>query len=117
MKYRKLIFYKSHFEDFMDQQRPRIRHKIVETLKIIESIQRVPDVYLKKIEGSKGLYEIRIQFASDIFRVFCFFDSGRLVVLLSGFQKKTQKTPKREISKAEKLMKEYYNEKAMEEKS
>ncbi len=89
----------------------------MEILKFIETIQMIPEVYMKKIEGTDGLYELRIQAASDIFRVFCFFDSGRLVVLLSGFQKKTQKTPSREINKAEILMREYYNEKNKEDKS
>ncbi len=117
MKYHKLIFYRNYFEDFLDQQRPKVRQKIIEILKFIETIQMIPEVYMKKIEGSDGLYELRIQAASDIFRVFCFFDSGRLVVLLSGFQKKTQKTPRREINKAEKLMKEYYKEKSKEDKS
>ncbi len=117
MKYHKLIFYKSYFESFLNQQRPKVRQKIMEILKFIETIQMIPEVYLKRIEGTEGLYEVRIQAASDIFRIFCFFDSGKLVVLLSGFQKKTQKTPRREINKAEKLMKEYYNEKNKEGKS
>ncbi len=114
MKYHKLIFYKNYFEEFLEQQRPKVRRKILEILQFIEKIQMIPEVYLKKIEGTDGLYEVRIQAASDIFRVFCFFDSGRLVVLLSGFQKKTDKTPRREIDKAERLMKEYYKEKNKE---
>lgn len=59
----------------------------------------------------KGLYEARIKLGSDIWRVFCFFDKGKLVILLNGFTKKTQKTPKKEIDKAVRLMKEYYEEK------
>ena len=74
----------------------------------------VPAKYLKHIEGTKGLYEIRAKFASDIVRVFCFFDGEKLVILLSGFQKKTQKTPKKEIERAMKLMQEYFNEKERE---
>jgi phage-related protein len=74
-------------------------------------IDRLPVTILKSIEGKKGLYEIRIEFGGDIFRVFCCFDKGSLVILLNGFQKKTQKTPQSEIDKAEKLMNEYYNEK------
>jgi phage-related protein len=63
---------------------------------------------LKLISGTNGLYEARIQLGSDIWRVFCFFDKGRLVILLNGFQKKTEKTPKNEIDKAINLMNEYY---------
>ena len=66
------------------------------------------------MEGTNGLYEARIQLASNIWRVFCFFDHGRLVILLNGFQKKTQKTPKIEIDKALRLMKQYYQEKSNE---
>jgi phage-related protein len=59
----------------------------------------------------KGLFEARIKLGSNIWRVFCFFDKGKLVILLNGFTKKTQKTPKKEIDKAVRLMKEYYEEK------
>lgn len=81
------------------------------TLEIIEDLQRVPELYLKHLENTDGLYEIRVQVASDIFRIFCFFDKGQLVVLVNGFQKKTQKTPKQEIELALKLKAEYENKK------
>ena len=81
------------------------------TLEIIEDLQRVPELYLKHLENTDGLYEIRIQVASDIFRIFCFFDKGQLVVLVNGFQKKTQKTPKQEIELALKLKAEYESKK------
>ena len=68
----------------------------------------------KYIEGTDGLFEIRVQLGNNIFRIFCFFDGSKLVVLLSGFQKKTQKTPKGEIEKAVRLMSEYYIEKEKE---
>lgn len=74
-------------------------------------MQRVPETYLKHLEGTDGLFEIRVQAGSDIFRIFCFFDEGKLVILMNGFQKKTQKTPKQEIEKALKIMEEYYEEK------
>ena len=83
---------------------------------IIEQIERVPVTYLKYIEGTNGLFEIRVQLGSDIFRIFCFFDGNKMVVLLCGFQKKTQKTPPGEIKKAEKIMSEYYDEKRKETK-
>ena len=71
----------------------------------------MPVTILKSIEGKKGLFEIRVEFGGDIFRVFCCFDEGSLVILFNGFQKKTQKTPSGEIEKAERLMKEYFESK------
>jgi len=71
-------------------------------------LERIPTTYLKLISGTNGLYEARIQLGTDVWRVFCFFDKGKLVILLNGFQKKKQKTPKNEIEKAIILMKEYY---------
>ncbi len=88
-----------------------MKDKIIWTLEVIEDIQRVPETYLKHIENTGGLYEIRVQVGSDIFRIFCFFDKGKLVVLANGFQKKSQKTPSQEIEKAIKIKEEYENEK------
>lgn len=88
-----------------------MKDKIVWTLEVIEDLQRVPETYLKHIENTEGLYEIRVQVGSDIFRIFCFFDKGKLVVLANGFQKKSQKTPSQEISKAIKIKEEYEDEK------
>ncbi len=78
---------------------------------MVEDLERVPETYLKHIENTEGLYEIRVQLGSDIFRIFCFFDKGQLVVLANGLQKKTQKTPKKEIEMAIKIKTEYENEK------
>lgn len=71
----------------------------------------VPKKYFDHMKGSDGLWEIRTQVGNNIYRVFCCFDKGNLVILLSGFQKKTQKTPKNEIKKAERIKKEYFDEK------
>ena len=108
---REIIFYKNYFKEFYVAQNEKVRRKIAQTLVWLQTLDRLPVTILKSIEGKKGLYEIRIEFGGDIFRVFCCFDKGSLVILLNGFQKKTQKTPLSEIDKAEKLMKEYYNEK------
>lgn len=78
---------------------------------MIENLPRVPELYLKHIESTEGLYEIRVQVGSDIYRIFCFFDEGKLVVIANGFQKKSQKTPKQEIAMALKIKGEYENEK------
>ena len=110
-KYRTIIFYKDYFQDFFVKQRDKVRDKIIWTLELIEDIQRIPETYLKHMENTDGLYEIRVQQGSDIFRIFCFFDQGQLVILMNGFQKKTQKTPKKEIIKALKIKEEYENSK------
>lgn len=110
-KYRTIITYKHYFEDFLSKQHQKVREKIIWTFLLIEELQQVPETYLKHLEGTDGLYEIRIQLASEIFRIFCFFDEGKLVVLANGFQKKTNKTPKQEIAKALKIKEEYYENK------
>ena len=111
MKYREVIIYKDYFEKFFKEQPQKVKDKIIKVLDIIEQIERIPITYLKYIEGTNGLFEIRVQLGNNIFRIFCFFDGNKLVVLLSGFQKKTPQTPRKEIKKAENLMKEYYHEK------
>ena len=110
-KYRSIIFYKDYFNEFFVKQRDKVKEKIIWTLELIEELPRVPETYLKHLEGTDALYEIRVQQGSDIFRIFCFFDKGQLVVLMNGFQKKDQKTPKKEIEKALKIKDEYEAEK------
>ena len=110
-KIREVIAYKNYFVDFLTKQPIKVQNKIFKIIEAIETLERIPTTYLKHIEETNGLYEARIQLGSDIWRVFCFFDKGKLVILLNGFQKKTQKTPKNEIEKAIILMKEYYESK------
>jgi phage-related protein len=110
-KIRTVVAYKDYFKDFLLAQPQKIQDKIYKIIEIIEFQQRIPEKYLKHIEGQKGLYEARITLGSNIWRVFCFFDKGKLVILLNGFQKKSKRTPKPEIEKASLLMREYYNEK------
>ena len=110
-KHRTVVFFKNYFESFFVRQRQKVKDKIIWTFDLIEELQYVPETYLKHLEGTDGLFEIRVQQGSDIFRIFCFFDRGRLIVITNGFQKKTQKTPKQEIEKALKIKEEYYAEK------
>lgn len=109
MKYREVITYKDYFEKFFKKQSRKVQDKIIKVLDILETVERVPITYLKYIEGTNGLFEVRVQLGSDIFRIFCCFDGNRLVVLFSGFQKKTQKTPSKEIDRAVRIMNEYFN--------
>lgn len=110
-KYRQVYLYKDYFSDFFAKQKQKVKDKIIWTFKLIETIKQVPIDYLKHIEGTEGLYEIRIKSGNDIFRIFCFFDKDKLVVLANGFQKKTQKTPQNEIERALKIKQEYENSK------
>ena len=107
---REIKLYENHFSDFYREQTQDVKEKIDEVLYFIRVIQRLSNRFLKHIEGVKGLYEIRVEVGSNIYRIFSFFDKGNLVVLGNAFQKKTQKTPKRELEKAIKIMEEYKNE-------
>ena len=108
---RELFFFKSYFKDFYNFQTTKIKKKILWTLQIVEEMEVIPENYFKHLEGTDGIYEIRVQSGNDIFRIFCFFDAKNLVVIGHGFQKKTQKTPTNEIEKAKKIKKEYYESK------
>ena len=110
-KVREVIAYKNYFEDFLKEQPQKVQNKIYKIIEAIEALERVPSNYLKSMEGTKGLYEARIQLGTNIWRVFCFFDEGKLVILLNGFTKKTQKTPNEAIAKAKSLMNEYFEQK------
>jgi phage-related protein len=112
MKIREVVAYGNYFQDFLESLPIKVQNKIFKIIEAVEIHQRVPQQYLKSISGSRGLFEVRIQLGSDIWRVFCFFENERLVILLNGFVKKTQKTPKEEIKLAMDLMKRYYDDKS-----
>ena len=105
---REIRFYKNHFTDFYISLDSSVQEKIEFVFKIIRTVDRIPEKFFKHIEGSDGLFEIRIKAGNGIYRVFCCFDKGRIVILFNGFQKKSQKTPKKEIEKATRLKQEYF---------
>jgi len=107
---RQVIAYKNYFLDFYEEQSENVQAKIEWTLNLIQVTQQVPEKYFKHLEGTRGLYEIRVEVGSNTYRIFSFFDKGNLVVLGNAFQKKTQKTPKQELEKALKIMEEYQDE-------
>jgi hypothetical protein len=109
-KVRSVIVYGEHFWKFYNKQTSKVKLRIDWTIGLIEFLPIVPEKYFKHLTGT-DLYEIRVSSGNNIFRILCFFDEGKLVVLLNGFQKKTQKTPGNEIERAEKLKKEYYENK------
>jgi len=106
---RQIIFFEHHFVDFYLEQTENVQEKIEYVFKIIRTVQSVPKKFLDHITGTDGLFEIRIEFESNIYRIFCCFDKGNLVILFNGFQKKTQKTPKKEIDMALRLKDKYFN--------
>ena len=113
---REIKFYKKYFIDFYISLDSSVQEKIEYVFKVIKTVDLIPQKFLKHIESTDGLYEIRIKVGSDIYRVFCCFDAGRIVVLFNGYQKKSQKTPKKEIKKALRIKEEYYKNKKGEGK-
>lgn len=107
---RQVIAYKRYFLDFYEGQPDNVQRKIEWTLNLLRKIERIPKKYFDHLTGTEGLYEVRVEVGSNIYRIFAFFDKGNLIVLGNAFQKKTQKTPKNEIEKAMKIKAEYKNE-------
>lgn len=109
--FREIFYYKDYYLDFFKTLKPDVQKKLNWTLQLIATIDRVPKKYFDHITNSTGIFEIRVEAGTNIYRVFSFFDKGNLIILINGFQKKTQKTPKSEIELAEKLKKQYFDEK------
>ena len=109
--YRKIFYFKNYYLDFFEKLKPEVRKKFNWTLQLIATIEKVPEKYFKHLTGTSGIFEVRVEVGSDIYRAFCFFDKGQMIILVNGFQKKSQKTPKSEIELAEKLKKQYFDEK------
>jgi len=109
---RNVFYYRHYYLDFFATLKPEVQRKFNWTLQLLATLDRVPEKYFKHLTDSSGLYEIRVEVGSDIYRVFSFFDKGQLIILVNGFQKKTLKTPKSELELAEKLKQQYFHEKA-----
>ena len=107
---REVIYYGEYFWDFYKKLSIKVKKKINWTIGLLQYLDIVPEKYLKHIEET-DLYEIRVNFGNNIFRIFCFFDKKRLVIILNGFQKKTQKTSRTEIDRALRLKHDYYENK------
>ena len=110
-RHRQIIYFKHYFLDFFDQQTEKVKEKIDHVLFVVTVADRIPQKFFGHLEGTNGLYEIRVEFQGNIYRIFCCFDEGQVVVLFNGFHKKTQKTPAGELDKAEKIMNDYFDEK------
>jgi phage-related protein len=95
---RNIFFYKNYYLDFFEKLRPEVKKKTNWTLQLITTLDRVPEKYFKHITGSTGIYEVRVEVGSNIFRIFSFFDKGQLVILVNGFQKKTRKLQRKKLN-------------------
>ena len=109
---KKVVFYenksgKSPVEDFLDSLSSKQAQKAAWIFSLIEELPKVPTKYLKKLVNTDDIWEVRINFANDIFRFLGFFDGNELIILNHAFQKKSQKTPRRDIKIAEDRKKEY----------
>ena len=109
---RKIIFYttadgKRPVQDFLDALPGKTAQKVVWVLRLLEDLEMVPATYFKKLAGAEEIWECRIQYESNIYRILCFFDSHSVVILTHGFEKKSMKTPRREIERAETYRRDY----------
>ena len=109
---REIIFFGNHFFDFYSEQDKKTKEKIDFVLDLIRNVERVPIKFLKYLDGTDGLYEIKVITQTKSLRIFCFFDEGKLIVLINGFIKKSNKTPKKQIELGSKLKREYFIEKS-----
>ena len=113
-KVRNIRLFKNYFKDFYVAQTKTVRNKINSVLKLVETQRMIPKKFFRIIESSDGIYEIKVEINSNIYRIFCCMDSGAVVVLFHGFQKKTQKTPLKEIKRAEAIKKDYFKSKEVQ---
>ncbi len=109
MKERELIYYKNYFIDFFMSLEIDTRKKIAYVLDMLKVQERLSAKFVKHL--TDGLFELRVEHNSNIYRAFFIFDAGNIIIIFNGFQKKSQKTPKSEIEKALKLKKEYHENK------
>lgn len=103
---RTILAYKTYFMDFISTLNENEIKKIFYVIDMLKVQERISTKFVKFIRD--GLYELRVSHNNNIYRVFFIFDNENIVLLFNGFQKKTMKTPKREIDTALKLKEEYY---------
>lgn len=108
-----VIFYKTAdgkcpIQAFLDSLPSKVAQKVTWVLNLLEDLEFVPASYFKKLVGTEEIWECRIHFGSNAYRIFCFFVDNSVVVLTHGFAKKSQKTPKNEIERAEAYRKDFF---------
>jgi len=105
---RPIFYYKHYYLDFFQSLNSEVKTKLIWTIKFIATNQSIPVVILKRIENAYGLYEIRLEVETNFYRVFCFFDQEKLIILINGFRTKSKRTSIREIELGQKIKKEYF---------
>ena len=110
---RKITTYGEYFNDFYSNLEKAVQEKVDWVFQLVKAVDQIPKKFFQHLETTDGIYEIRVEFESNIYRIFCFFDEGHLVVLINSFQKKSQKTPKKEIEMAKKLKTQYFIDKKL----
>jgi phage-related protein len=114
---RNIKTYGNYFLKFYSGIDKVLQDKIDYVFELIKSFDVIPKRFFQHLEGAEGLFEIRIEYAINIYRIFCFFDEGNHVILINAFQKKTQKTPKQELELAKKLKKQYFIDKEIDDEN
>ncbi len=114
---RSISTYGKYFTEFYKSLDKKVQDKIDWVFELIKTVDFIPKRFFEHLENTDGIYEIRVEYESNIYRIFCFFDEGNLVVLINSFQKKSQKTPKNEIEMAKKLKKQYFTDKKIEKEN
>ena len=108
---REIKFFKNYFIEFYVSLDHKDQEKIDYVFNMVRTLNQVPVKFLKHIQDSEGLYEIRVSHGRMAFRIFCCFDKGNIIILFNGFTKKKSKTSKTELDLAIKLMNQYFDEK------
>jgi len=114
MQQRIITTYGNYFMKFYSSLGKDVQEKIDWVFEMVKIADKIPKKFFDHLTGTDGIYEIRVEYESNIYRILCFFDKGNLVVLINSFQKKTQKTPPAEIKLAEKLKKQYFIDKKLD---
>lgn len=116
---REVRFYRTEadrcpIEEFLNSLNDRQAQKVTWVLRLVEELAAVPAKYFKKLIGTEDIWEVRVDFGPDTFRLFGFFDGPRVVILTHGFRKKTQKAPRQAITLAQERKRDYFRRRRYE---
>ena len=111
---RSVVFYttstgKCPVQEFLEKLSDKQAEKILWVIRLVSELDMVPASYFKKLPGTDGIWEVRIIFGGNIFRILGFMIENSFVILTNGFHKKSQETPRSEIDLATDRKKEFQN--------
>ncbi len=106
---REIVAYKDYYTDFMSKLNEKEQLKIRRALLLFSQTEKIPSHFIKYIEDD--IYEFRVTYGNNEFRIFFIYDGEKMVILFNAFRKKTQKTPRSEIAKAKRIKRNYYEDK------